>query len=225
MQKICSSEVIDLIQYSNGFIFAEKLPLLNDYKRYKVSYSVYDFNTHQIQKITKGAYLLNKFGSSYKQISEQLTNFVMCDTITLYDRRTLILYPTGEAGVFTKDGELSWSGEFLYHDNPVRSIAADRKYFWCVVPNENCILRYNSHNMKVGLRIGSKEATTFNKPEHISLSDGVFYVCCAGNGKVKAVDATNYAVKDYLRFDEPIRKFLKVGKNRIACLDSGMYIL
>lgn len=224
MNRITGSEVIDLIQYSNGFIFAEKVPLPNDYKRYKVSYSVYDFNSRQIQKITKGAYLLKKFGPSYKQIAEQLNNYVVCSTITLYDRRTLILYPTGEAGIFARDGDLVWSGEYAYHDYPIRSLATDGKYFWSVVPHENCILRYNTHNMKVTLRIGSREADTFISPEHISLSDNTFYVCC-GNGKVKAVDAGNYAVKDYLRFDEPVHMFLKIGNNRVACLNSGMYVL
>lgn len=224
MKRISRNEIIDLIQYSNGFIFAEKLPIPGDFKRYKVSYSVYDFNFGQIQKITKGAYLLKKFGSSYKQISEQLNNFVVCDTITLYDRRTLILYPTGEAGIFARDGELLWSGEYVYHDNPVRSLSADGKYFWSVVPKENCILRYNSHNMKVSLRIGSKDADTFVNPQHISHNDGIFYVSCT-NGKVKSVDANNYAVKDYLKFDEPVHKFLKVGNNRVACLSSGMYVL
>lgn len=224
MHRICNSEVIDLIQYSNGFIFAEKKPLPNDYKRYKVSYSVYDFNSRQIQKITKGAYLLKKFGPAYKQISDQLNNYVVCSTITLYDRRTLILYPTGEAGIFAKDGELVWSGEYHYHDYPIRGLVADGKYFWSLVPHENCILRYNSHNMKVTLRIGSREADTFVAPEHISLSENTFYVCC-GNGKVKAVDANNYAVKDYLRFDEPVHMFLKIGSNRVACLNSGMYVL
>lgn len=224
MQKICSNEVIDLIQYSNGFIFAEKLPLPNDIKRYKVSYAVYDFNTKQIQKITKGAYLLKKFGPAYKQISEQLNNYVVCDTITLYDRRILILYPTGEAGIFAKDGDLSWSGEYTYHDFPIRSIASDGKYFWSVVNHENSILKYNTHNMKVSLRIGSKTADTFVAPTHISICGDTLYVSC-GNGKVKSVDAGNYSVKDYLRFDEPVYKFLKIGENRVVCLGSGMYVL
>lgn len=224
MERVSRNEVIDLLQYSNGFIFAEKLPIAPDFNRYKVSYSVYDFNAGQVQKITKGAYLLKKFGPAYKQISEQLKNFVVCDTITLYDRRTLILYPTGEAGIFLKDGDLAWSGSYIYHDAPLRSLALDGKYFWSVVPKENCILRYNSHNMKVSLRVGGKESNSFSKPCHIYLNEGMLYVCCSGNGVIKSVDS-NYVVKDYLRFDEPVRRFLKVGKNRVACLDSGMYIL
>ena len=69
--------------------------------------------------MTKNAYLLKKFGSSFKEISETIPNFVQCDAGILYDKRVLVIYPNGEAGIFSREGELSWSGYFNYHDEIV----------------------------------------------------------------------------------------------------------
>lgn len=223
LTRITDHEIIDIIPYNDGFIFSSKIPLPG--KKFKITYSAYDFHSQSIQPVTKSAYLLRKFGASYQAIAEQLGNTVACDAGLLYDKRLLVLYPSGEAGIFAKDGELCWSGDYFYHDCPVRSIAVQGKYFWCAVPDNNCVIRYNAHNMKVSLRIGSETTTTFGAPEHISYADGTLYVSCYTTGKVKTISTTDYSVKEYIRFNEPVQQFFIHNGYQIACLESGIYLV
>ena len=204
-------------------IIVEKKPLLNT-TQFKASYSVIDFERKAKEVLTKSAYLLKKFGSSYKQISETIPNFVQCNAATLYDRRILVLYPNGEAGVFESDGELSWSGYFKYHDHPVKSLALENKYFWCICPAENCAIRYTCQNMQVDLRIGGKETDTFLNPTHVSLDENDIFVCC-DNNKVRRIDSNNYTVSDYLNFTDSIKSYFKFGNFAIAVMASGTYVL
>ncbi len=50
------------------------------------------------------------------KISTEIPNFVQCDAAVLYDRRVLVIYPNGEAGIFDREGTLEWNGMFQYHD-------------------------------------------------------------------------------------------------------------
>lgn len=156
MQLISTKEIVDIIRYSSdSVILVEKIPLSNP-SQYKVQYSVVDFKNKSIDVSTKSAYLLKKFGANFKRISEIIPNFVQCDAAVLYDRRVLVIYPNGEAGIFDREGELDWSGTFDYHENPIKCLALEGKYFWSVCPEENCVVRYSCQNMKLDLRIGGK---------------------------------------------------------------------
>ncbi len=224
MVRISTKEIVDILQYSETkAILVEKKPLLNS-SQFKVSYSVIDFENKTKDVLTKNAYLLKKFGSSFKKISETIPNFVQCDAAVLYDRRILAIYPNGEAGIFDRDGELSWSGYFNYHDETVCKIALDGKYFWSICPAENCAIRYSCQNMQVDLRIGGKDAQTFVNPTHISVDDGDVYVC-SGKNLVRKIDKMNFTVSDYLTFDEGVKEFYKFGKYAIAVLTGGTYLL
>lgn len=224
MELISTKEIVDIIRYSsNAVIFVEKRPL-PDPGQYKASYSVVNFETKALEVITKGAYLLKKFGPAYKTISDAIPNFVQCDAAVLYDRRVLTIYPNGEAGIFDRAGSLEWSGIFQYHEMPIRHLALEGKYFWSICPKENCVIRYACQNMKVDLRIGSKDADTFINPSHICYDSGDLYVCCAGN-KVRRIDGMNYTVADYKTFGEPIRRFYKFCNFAIAVLASGTYFI
>ena len=174
--------------------------------------------------MTKNAYLLKKFGSSFKEISETIPNFVQCDAGILYDKRVLVIYPNGEAGIFSREGELSWSGYFNYHDEIVSGLALDGKYFWSICPSENSVIRYYSQTMQVDLRIGGKDASTFLNPTHISADSGDIFVCCGGN-KVRRIDGKDFTVSDYLNFDEQIKQYHRFGNHSIAVLSSGTYLL
>lgn len=224
MQKITSKEIIDVIKYSDtSVILVEKLPLANP-NQYKVQYCVVDFKSKSVDVITKSAYLLKKFGANFKRISEIIPNFVQCDAAVLYDRRVLAIYPNGEAGIFDREGELEWSGAFDYHEKPIKCLALEGKYFWSVCPEENCVIRYCAQNMKVDLRIGGKDASTFINPSHICFDSGDLYVCC-DNNKVRRIDGNNYTVSDYLNFTNTIKRFYKYGDLAIAVMTDGSYIM
>ena len=218
MQLITTKEIVDVIKYNDeSVIIVEKLPLPNG-TQYKVQYSVINFKTKSIDVLTKNAYLLKKFGSNFNRISQIMPNFVQCDAAVLYDRRVLAIFPNGEAGIFDREGELE------YHDEPVKNIALEGKYFWSVCPNENCVIRYSSQNMGVDLRIGGKETDTFLNPTHVSLDENDIFVCC-DNNKVRRIDSNNYTVSDYLNFTDSIKSYFKFGDFAIAVMASGTYVL
>lgn len=224
MIRISTKEIVDVMKYDeNKAVIVEKRPILNT-NQFKARYSVVDFENKTKEVLTKNAYLFKKFGSSYEQISKVIPNFVQCNAAILYDRRVLVLYPNGEAGIFDRDGELTWSGYFKYHDETVNSLALDGKYFWCICPAEFCAIRYSCQNMQVDLRIGGKDATTFVKPTHISVGEGDIYVCSSTN-KVRKIDGNDLTVSDYLTFEESVKQFYKFGKYAIAVLASGTYLL
>ena len=126
MKQISSKEIVDVVKYNDtSVILVEKLPLSSG--KYKVQYSVVDFVEKKIEPSTKSAYLLKKFSSNFKRISEIIPNFVQCDAGVLYDRRVLVIYPNGEAGIFDRDGELEWSGSFDYHQKPVKCLALEKQ--------------------------------------------------------------------------------------------------
>lgn len=224
MELISTKEIVDIIEYGeNAAILVEKRPL-PDLSQYKVSYTVVNFETKALEVITKSAYLLKKFGSAFQTISEGLPNFVQCDAAVLYDRRVLVIYPNGEAGIFDRDGKLEWNGVFQYHDEPIKHLALEEKYFWSVCPNENSVIRYACQNMKVDLRIGGKDADTFIQPQHICNSGGDLYVTCAGN-KIRKIDGFNYTVSDYRTFSQNVKRYYKFGNYAIAVLESGTYFV
>lgn len=224
MIRVSTKEIIDILSYGDGkAIIVEKNPILNS-TQFKASYSVIDFENKSKNVLTKNAYLLKKFGVPFKQISETIPNFVQCNAAILYDRRVLVIYPNGEAGIFDREGELSWSGYFKYHDEIVYGLALEGKYFWSICPAENSIIRYYSQTMQVDLRIGGKDASTFVNPTHISSDGGNIYVCCGGN-KVRMIDGNDFTVSDHLTFDEQIKQYHKFGNHSIVVLSSGTYLL
>lgn len=224
MIRISTKEILDILPYGNGkAILVEKKPLVNS-SQFKATYSVIDFENKSKDVLTKKAYLLKKFGSSFKQISETIPNFVQCDAAILYDRRVLVIYPNGEAGIFSREGELSWSGYFKYHDETVLGLALEGKYFWSICPSENSVIRFYSQTLQVDLRIGGIDASTFVHPTHISSDNGDIFVCCSEN-KVRRIDGTNFTVSDYLNFDEPVKQYHRFGTHSIAVLTSGTYLI
>ncbi len=224
MIRVSTKDIIDILPYGDGkAILVEKKPLVNS-AQFKAEYSVIDFENKSKNVLTKNAYLLKKFGSSFKEISETIPNFVQCDAGILYDKRVLVIYPNGEAGIFSREGELSWSGYFNYHDEIVSGLALDGKYFWSICPSENSVIRYYSQTMQVDLRIGGKDASTFLNPTHISADSGDIFVCCGGN-KVRRIDGNDFTVSDYLNFDEQIKQYHRFDNHSIAVLSSGTYLL
>ena len=207
MIRVSTKDIIDILPYGDGkAILVEKKPLVNS-AQFKAEYSVIDFENKSKNVLTKNAYLLKKFGSSFKEISETIPNFVQC-----------------EAGIFSREGELSWSGYFNYHDEIVSGLALDGKYFWSICPSENSVIRYYSQTMQVDLRIGGKDASTFLNPTHISADSGDIFVCCGGN-KVRRIDGNDFTVSDYLNFDEQIKQYHRFDNHSIAVLSSGTYLL
>lgn len=223
MLKIVSLDIVDLISFPSGILFVikENLPDAS----VKVSFYSFDIATKSIATVTKNAYLLSKFGTSFAPIAKQLGDYVSCDTAKLWNGQTFIIYSSGEMGIFDEQGVLLHTGDLSYRDAPARDVTVDNNYIWSVVPEKNLIIKYSMLQNRVVMRIGGDNATTFSNPVSIEEYDGYLYVCCRDTCKIKRVKLSDFSVDEYKEFDEPVFKYLRVGEYEFVVLESGVYML
>lgn len=222
MQKIVDS-VYDIIAFSNGIIYTRQKTLENGSAR--VSFYGYDIKRMQNTPVTKSVYLLNKYGSGYKDIAEQLGDYVSCDADMTDAKQTVVVYPSGESGIFSPDGKMIWSSDLLYHESEIRGVACDGRQFWSVVPKKNCVVSYSLSHKKFSMRIGSEESNTFDEPISISKYGDELFVCNKGSKKIRTISLKDYSVNDFRIFDEPVYKYLRSCGKEIVLLESGVYVL
>lgn len=220
--QISNREIIDCVKYGdNKAIFVKKEPTVY-MNQFKASYFVLNFDNGEREVITKSAYLLRKFGSAYQSITSKITNFIQCSTLMLQNRNLLVMFPNGQVGLFDSNGIMQWNDMLDYNEAVVYGIAEDDGYFWSCCRDENCVIRYNCDNLKVDIRIGSKEANTFVKPDFISADDKYIYVCCNKN-TVRKIDRQNFTVSDVLTYPN-INGFYKFGKYSVICTNNGAFV-
>jgi len=223
MKKLMDIDIADIIPFSKGIIVARKDTLKNG--EIKISFITYDVKLERPSQSTKGAYLFNKFGDAYEKITEQLSDYLSCDAVVLPNKHVAISYKTGQLGLFDEKGTLYWTGDLQYRDCPVSGIAAEKKYLWCVVPDNNCVIRYSPVTEKIVLRIGGDSSTAFLNPVSITNYNDVLFVCNHQSFKIRTIDLKNFTVADYKEFEEPIYKYIRTNDREIVELESGVYML
>ncbi|HHU84964.1 MAG TPA: hypothetical protein GXZ23_07350 [Clostridiales bacterium] len=223
MKKILSVDIIDIIPYGQGILFVRKEAL--DDENIKVTFFSYDLATDSISPVSRNVYLLNKFGSCYDLIASQLGDYASCEAGILGDNGTFVIYSSGEVGVFNNKGTLMWTGDLMYHDAPALGVAVENNHIWSCVSTRNCIIRYSLAANKVVMRIGSESSDTFCTPVSITEDDNKLYVCNKDANKVNVVNLKDFTVADYLNFDEPVHKFIKVNGREFVVLESGVYLI
>lgn len=222
MIKISNREIIDVVKYSpTKAIIVEKKPL-SALGQYTLSCFVLNFENGDKEVITKNAYLMKKFGSSFDKITDKIANYAECDSAILSNRDVLLVFPNGQLGMFNSDGELKWNNELSYNEKVVNGLAPDGEYFWSCCKDENCVIRYNAENINVDIRVGSKDAETFIRPNFVSADDEFIYVCCNGS-KVRKIDKSNFTVSDVKEYAD-LKKFFKHNEFSIICTSGGCYI-
>jgi len=223
MTKVISTKIIDVITFSKGLIFVKKETL--DDGSFKVSFFSFELDTEKVAPVTKSVYLLNKFGPSYSPIAQQLGDYVTCSAGKLPGAETVVIYSTGEMGLFNKDGELIWTGDLFYRESPARDVALENKHIWCTVPDKNCLIRYSTVVNKIVMRIGGEDSEAFKNPVSLSSFDGMLFVCNQRSMMINTVDMKDFSVKSYRRFNEAVYKYMRVGEKEFVLLDSGVYML
>ena len=223
MKKLMDIDLVDIIPFSKGLLLARKDAYKNGSA--KVAFISYDIKLERPSPITKGVYLLNKFGSSYKPIAETIGDYVSCDAALLPNKHTAVVYMNGEVGLFDEGGTLYWTGDLLYKDMPVCSCAAGDKCIWLAVPDGNCVVRYSPHANKITLRIGGSGDTAFSHPVSLSNYDDILYVCNRDSKTIKKISLKDLTVHDYKLFDEPVYKYIRTCDKEIVALSSGVYML
>ncbi len=222
MQKIVDS-VYDIIAFSNGIIYTQKTVLENG--SVKVNFFGYDIKRMQNTPVTKSVYLLNKYGAEYKKIAEQLGDYVSCDADIMPSKHTVVVYESGESGIFSPNGDMIWSSDLNYQGCEINGVAADGRQFWSVVPDKNCVVSYSISHKKFSMRIGSVESTSFQHPVSITKYDNELFVCNTESRKVRTINLNDYSVNDFRIFDEPVYKYLRSCGKEIVVLESGVYVL
>ncbi len=225
MKKISNREIVDVVRFTdNKVIVVEKRPLAGSVSGYKPNYFIVNVDTLEKEVITKSAYLMKKFGSSYKKITDTIANFVQCDAAILSDRSVFVIFPNGQCGLFDSDGNVVFNDTLSYNGKPVNSLAVDGNYIWCCCREENCVIRYALQSrLSVDIRIGGKEATTFILPSSLSSDSESIYVCC-NSAKLRRISKSDFTVSD---IGEPIiglKKFYRIKDHALICTDDGAYI-
>lgn len=223
MKKIMDIDIADIVPFSKGIIVARKDTLSSG--KTKISFFTYDVKLERPTASTRGAYLLNKYGEKYEKIAEQLSDFIYCDAAVLPNKHVAIAYTSGEIGLFNDKGELYWTGDLQYKGCPISGVVPEGKYIWCVVPENNCIIRYSPTTEKIVLRIGGDTSTAFLNPVSISIYENKLYICNYQSCKIRTVNLKDFTVADYKTFDEPVYRYIKTNDREVVELESGVYLL
>ncbi len=223
MKRILNVNITDIVPFSKGLIFIRREKTADNLN--KVSFFSYDASSGEITSVTKGVYLLNKFGMGYEAISAKLGDFITCDTAKLPNHHTVVIYPTGEMGHFDDKGKLLKTGDLYYNNAPARDAAFDGNSIWSVVPGRNAVIRYSIGAQKIIMRIGGDDNTAFNMPISVSYYDDGLYVCNKASCEIRHIDINTFNVTDYLEFSEPVNKYFRFKEKEIVVLDSGIYEL
>lgn len=223
MIKIVDASIVDMLPCSGGVIFSTKQMVSEG--KYKVSFHAVDVKKLKSAPIIRSVYLRNKFGSGYRRIVSEIGDYLSCDASPYKEDSTVIVYPTGETGIFNAEGKALWVGDLLYHDSPIQSIIADGHLLWCTVPEQNSIISYSLSHKKFHMRIGGKNSTAFQNPTSLKKYGNELFVCCADANKIRTVNLRDFSVQDFRTFDEPVYRYMRVCGKEIVQLESGVYIL
>ncbi len=223
MKRIFPFEVFDIIPSRNGIILSQK-ELYNG-TSYKVSFLEYNVLNGKFSPVTKDYYQLNKFGEKYVEITEEIGDYITCEAAVFKNKTVAVVYPTGETGLFDRNGKNVWTGDLIYRDCPINSVVADANQFWTAVPLQNSIISYSLTQKKFSMRIGSENAPTFSEPVSLSLYGNELFVCNAGSNKIRKIDLNNYLASDYKQFEEPVYKYIRSALKEFVILSSGVYVI
>ncbi|MEG0546610.1 MAG: hypothetical protein RR552_05425 [Oscillospiraceae bacterium] len=223
MTKIIDCDIFDIIPFSAGVLFVKKETLANN--SLKATFFAFDINNMRLVPAKRSTYLTAKFGDCYENILNQINDYVFCDTDVLQSNKLVTVFPSGETGVFNADGENIWSGDLLYHNFPVKGVAAHGALIWCCVPEFNSVISYSIAQKKFCMRIGGDTSSAFSNPTSVSVYKNELFVCNSGSNKIRSINLKDYSVADFKEFNEPVLKYIRSCDKEIVVLNSGVYIL
>lgn len=222
MKKVFSGEVYEVLPISNGVIFSYCKDVVD--QSTVVAYKMITFDNGRFTDIAKNIYLLTKFGNNYKAVAAICDNYITAKSIVLPNSKVFLLSADGEARLLGADALPVWTGELKYRGCNATDIALYKNALWASFADCNVLLRYNLTAMREELRIGGNKSP-FDKPSGLFVDGDTVMVSNVGSSKLIEVNLNTYSVFDYEEFSEPVRQYVKVGENRFAVLDSGLYLV
>lgn len=219
--KISNKETVDVLRYTaDKILIVEKR--LSPGGAYQLHYYIINLNTGEKEAVTKSAYLLRKFGREYENIVAVIKDYAQCEAATLSDKSVFVIFPNGQCGLFDAEGKMQWSRVLSYNEHPVSGLATDGDCFWCVCPEENCVVRFSFDTFKSDIRIGAKDSNAFENPCFISDDDELLYVCCSN--KLRCINKKDLSVSDLTDNTMGIKKFYCFGKFALISASDGTYL-
>ena len=223
LKKLIDFELYGLLPVPGGFFYIKPNRLPDG--KVKGEFYGYEVNGANTIPITKWVYFKAKFGRAYKAVTSQIKDYVSCECGVLVGGDAVLLYPDGDLGVFNARGVATFTGTLKYHDEVVNGVAPDGRNFWGVVPALNSIICYSIEDKRVQMRIGSQGSTAFDKPVAVVRYGDKLYISNEGSCKVRTISLLDYSVADYLKFEEPIKRFFMADGKEFVQLESGVYQL
>ncbi len=211
-----------MLPISNGVIFSYCKDVIEE--NTVVAYKMITFDNGRFTDIAKNIYLLTKFGNNYKAVAAICDNYITAKSIVLPNSKVFLLSADGEARLLGADALPVWTGELKYRGCNATDIALYKNALWASFADCNVLLRYNLTAMREELRIGGNKSP-FDKPSGLFVDGDTVMVSNVGSSKLIEVNLNTYSVFDYEEFSEPVRQYVKVGENRFAVLDSGLYLV
>ncbi len=223
VKEIFKGEIINITSFDRGFVFAVKKESSDGL--HKVKFYGYDAVNDKFSSVKKVVYLKIKFGFEYEEIVEKLGDYVSCDSAIFSDGRVMTIYPGGEYSLFNPDGTVSVSSLLTYRGSGAYDLSPDGDFVWCVIPDENAIIKYSPSDGRIPMRIGGGNSTTFDRPCSVTVSGETLYVCSSGTRAIREYNTKTNKIRDFMTFDEKVYKFVISGKRKFVWLKSGLYEL
>lgn len=223
MKLVYSGQAIGLLPMQNGAIFAAKQKSLEH--KIVISYMLYPFDSLKASPSTKSVYLLAKFGNRFREIEQQLNGYISCSAVALPGGKQLIVYPSGAAGLFDREGRAERGFTMQHEGNGPTGLCFHKGSVWAAYPEAGAIISYDPERFRQTMRLGGRHTGNFEAPESLTSLEDRLFVCNAGSGRISCVDTEKYDITGYASFEEPVHKFLMVEGRGIVLLDSGVYRL
>ena len=222
MKKLLPQGILHLFPVQDGFIFVAQEGEVDE--KSIVAYKKCDLVKGVVEPITRGTYLISKFGNSYEHFEDNPEDYVTCKTVSISDDRLFVLHTDGRAEIYDINGVPAWDGKLLYKGTPAQNVIAGPHSLWASFSAAGAIKKYSLRTMHEELRIGGNN-DTFQEPDGMWIESDFLLVCCAKAQKIIRVDLNTYTLEDYETFPEPVRQYIKVLSYEIVLLDSGVYLI
>ncbi len=222
MDKISADKVFSIHPLPDGFLYAYCIEQTQELC--KVGYKMVSFETGKVANVTKSIYMLTKFGADYKTFENKIKNYLTCFSILMEGGQTFVIERDGSATVFGPDGEVVFSGTFLYQNTPPGGVAVYGNTLWISYPEHNVLIRHTLSTFREELRIGGKKSPIKSATSLFTAGTKLF-ICSKDTNSIWKMDTFTYQTELYFEFDEPVKDYMFIDKYEIAVLESGIYLL
>lgn len=225
MKKLFADEIYDILEYDGGFIVVYRRGEVQE--RIVVSYKSVQLDSGTVVQRTRADYNFIKFGEVDPTDGMLPSESITCSTAKLDNGSIFIVTKSGNAKILDSNGDLEWQGTIKYKECGPASIAHHGHTLWASFPERNALIRFNLRTMREELRIGGSNDSSFAGPEGLWINgdEGLLMVCNSKGNNILEVNMKTYTVRERAVFDEPVHKYICIGKKELAVLDSGLYLL